>query len=440
MADEELLHKVHQLGDLDLAALLCLVDRQHCIVSTEPDALDDLVAELQLVAADAFGLTSAVVHCTPRTTLDDLAAALLVPQPTDAAPASHANSPVTSRTAAAASDSYFSSHRTNHRQQGVPSHFSQPSGTDAARHGPVSPSTPGQPPLGIANVILAKDLDHAPKAVQIQCLELLRTRRIFTHTSVQAAPKVFLLIAVLGAESGGAARLTPHLNNYFYIAHWHDAEDGFPRLEEAEDTEDDEVTEDDDSRFSQQDRGRTEPDIDDRSDSFTTSDTHSLASEDSVVRRRSSVGTRRHGTMPRKYLVPRTPAHTPLFGSHDIAALAGRAATVSVDIEVLRYQMNIISFLRMHRAVSGGVQPQATQHFDMLVRSLASLHGLDYATPAIVALAARKIYLHRIHIVAPEDERSMQWGSDLSAVTALLDGVGPEDVIEDVLGMVSPPV
>lgn len=34
----------------------------------------------------------------------------------------------------------------------------------------------------------------------------------------------------------------------------------------------------------------------------------------------------------------------------------------------------------------------------------------------------------------PEKERSMQWGSDLDAVAAVLEGIGPEDVIEDVLG------
>jgi len=28
----------------------------------------------------------------------------------------------------------------------------------------------------------------------------------------------------------------------------------------------------------------------------------------------------------------------------------------------------------------------------------------------------------------------MQWGSDVDAVAALLEGVGPEEVIEDVLG------
>lgn len=66
-------------------------------------------------------------------------------------------------------------------------------------------------------------------------------------------------------------------------------------------------------------------------------------------------------------------------------------------------------------------------------RCLAPLHGLNYATPSLIALAARKIYVHRIHIVNPENERSMQWGSDITAVAALLEGIGPEDVIEDVL-------
>lgn len=49
MADEELLDKVQNLSDLELAALLCLTAQEHCIIDTEPDALDELVLELQLV-------------------------------------------------------------------------------------------------------------------------------------------------------------------------------------------------------------------------------------------------------------------------------------------------------------------------------------------------------------------------------------------------------
>jgi hypothetical protein len=76
-----------------------------------------------------------------------------------------------------------------------------------------------------------------------------------------------------------------------------------------------------------------------------------------------------------------------------------------------------------------------------LARCLAPLHRIDYVTPALVALAARKVYVHCIRIVArPEGERSTHWGSSLQAVEAVLEHVGPEDVIEDVLEMVTAPL
>lgn len=71
---------------------------------------------------------------------------------------------------------------------------------------------------------------------------------------------------------------------------------------------------------------------------------------------------------------------------------------------------------------------------------LAPLHGLNYVTPSLVALAARKIYPHRIAITTPERERSMQWGSQLEAVKAVLEGVTPEIVIEEVLESVEVPL
>jgi hypothetical protein len=97
---------------------------------------------------------------------------------------------------------------------------------------PLTPSTASQPT--IANFVLAKNLDRAPQVVQIQALELLRTHRIFTRTSVQTAPKQFLFVPVLGAAGGGAARVADHLNDFFFVAHWHDPEDGYVNMEEQE--------------------------------------------------------------------------------------------------------------------------------------------------------------------------------------------------------------
>lgn len=51
MADENVLKKVHNLSDVELAALLSLISREHCLISTPPDALDDLIEELLLVCS-----------------------------------------------------------------------------------------------------------------------------------------------------------------------------------------------------------------------------------------------------------------------------------------------------------------------------------------------------------------------------------------------------
>jgi hypothetical protein len=58
----------------------------------------------------------------------------------------------------------------------------------------------------------------------------------------------------------------------------------------------------------------------------------------------------------------------------------------------------------------------------------------------VVALAARKIYPHRLLLCAAEKERSMQYGSDLQAVRDAMEGLTPEDVIEAVLNSVECPL
>ena len=113
---------------------------------------------------------------------------------------------------------------------------------------------------------------------------------------------------------------------------------------------------------------------------------------------------------------------------------------VSISTEVLAYMQHVLTFLRMHRAVGGGVTPRATRLFQMLVRCMVSLHGLEYATPSLVALAARKIYRHRLQIIKPDDDRSMQYGSDAAAVSEVLRNVTAELVIEEVLIRVEAPL
>ncbi|KAI1367522.1 hypothetical protein F5Y08DRAFT_57781 [Xylaria arbuscula] len=482
MADEVLVSRVRALGDVDLAALLCLISREHCIISTDPEYLDDLTVELQLVASRTFGLNSVIVDCTPETTLDDLIATIQLPPQWQPTPGPNTPSPLHARS----SESYFSPHPGGKRHQQGGSLWPSSRSPSVTAISPLKASFPstGIQQTQIANVILARNLDTAPKAVQIQCLELMRTRRIITRTAVQACPKQFLLIAVLGSQSAGEARLTKHLNDHFYISHWQDPEDGFGHMDEDE--EDQEQEGGKEKRYppaNDHEEGVT-GDVDrDRDDD--DDDAASQASSESVVRRTtqnsrtpstpiptSAVSTSpdsgyQQHTATRDWAVPlrsfppsadthgpgntsnssattsrSPPTHrSPVFTETEISTLSTLSLQTHVDIEVQRYQMNIIAFLRMHRAVApGSVPPAATTHFRMLIRSLATLHGLDFVTPELVQLAARKIYAHRIAIVPPERERSMQWGSDLHAVKAFLEGVQPEDVVEEVLSMVDVPL
>ncbi|KAK3299281.1 uncharacterized protein B0H64DRAFT_472435 [Chaetomium fimeti] len=482
MADEQLLDKIHNLSDLELAVLLSLIAREHCLVSTEPDSVDELAEELRLIASKTFNLSSAIISCHAHTTLDEFATGLFVH------PARTPPSPGNTRS--------VSPYRPRHEQSQLsvgglgPSPGSYfPLSPSPRIGGPISPisssaggssSQLSQP--RIANVVLAKDLDRAPRAVQIQALELLRTRRIFTRTSVQTAPKQFLFIAIVGASSIGQARVTPHLNDFFYLSHWHDPEeDGFPYLDEA---------------FNPPPGPPNDKDVNDDAD-----DAASTTSSTSVVklnrhsslgttglgipsidhqdhwrpRKNSTASTARSGTnlpsippqqqqpppkqqQPQKQPNPPPPPH-PTLTDHEISHLSQLSLTAHTSIAVTRYQANIVSFLRTHRAIAPGssISTIATQHLARLSGSLAPLHGLDYVTPALVGVAARKVYGHRLRVVGigahgegggggvgvvgvgMELERSVQWGSEVGVVRGVLEGVGVEEVLEEVLGAVRVP-
>ncbi|KAF2706010.1 hypothetical protein K504DRAFT_387494 [Pleomassaria siparia CBS 279.74] len=243
----------------------------------------------------------------------------------------------------------------------------------------------------IANVVIAKNLNTASSNVQIQALELMRGKRNFTRTAVHAAPRPFLLISL---NVVGTVRLTTHLRDQFFISHMHQADDGLPNLEELHDKEP--ISEDD-------------------------------ASTSSVVRSSS-------------YQIEKRIGSSLTFSQEEITKLTVLTADVKISSEVRAYLHNIIVFMRLHRAVAGGISAMATRHFNLLSIALAPLHGLLYVSPSLVALAARKIYPHRIVITSAEKERSMRWGSSLEAVKAVLEGVTPEDVVEEVLQSVEVPL
>lgn len=111
-----------------------------------------------------------------------------------------------------------------------------------------------------------------------------------------------------------------------------------------------------------------------------------------------------------------------------------------MSAEVAAYLHNVPIFMRLSRYVSGGVSALATKHLRIIVDALAPLHDLTYCPPSLVALAARKVYPHRIVLSTPKTEKSVQWGSDPRAVQDMLEGITAEDAIDAILSTVEAPL
>lgn len=380
---------VHRLNDVELAILLCLVADKHCILSTEGHCLQLLQRQLELAAIGVFGLSSTVVHCTLETSLDDFAEALLLPDETRARSTSFRASPVLPR-----EESYYGyrsrSNTLRSQSQGTQEEF-----------------TSGRK---IANIVIVRDLDLANNQVQAQALELMRTRQFSTRKGAFEVPERFLFIAML-AESNKPPTITNHLRDHFFISHYHPSEEGFPEDVERESAEGEEGEEMEGER----------------------SDSDSLASV--VIRKLSTTPPlRRDSRFPRSGNGILVPAAV-------VESLKTMAGDVTVSIEIKRHIIDIVIFIRNHRAVAGGASARATKDFELLVRCLSPLHGLDFATPSLVSLALYKVYNHRIELVQkPEGEKSSLWGSKTEAIEAYLKRIDVEGVLDEVATIVRVPV
>ncbi|KAI9715298.1 MAG: hypothetical protein M1828_000898 [Chrysothrix sp. TS-e1954] len=353
---------ISTLNSTTLAMLVSLIADHHLIIRTaSKDQLETAQSELESATAKSFGFTAATVHCSASTTLEDFVETILVGEAT----------------------------QLDHRK--------------------------------VANVVIARELDLTERNVQIQALELMRTRRVFSRTAVHTTPAHFLLIALLPERGHNPPLLTPHLNDHFFMLH------------------------------------QFEPTINSLSPSPSIASLSSASSSSFLTRQQSSSSTKLNYTHSTTQITPET-----------ILTLRTHTSLTRTTAEIRRYTHNIPTFLRLHRFVSGGVSALSTRGLGHLSKILAVLNQQhptrpsstsrndealpprqqqqqqqqqSYVTPSLVAMAARKVYPHRIELVErAEDERSMQWGSDREAVEEALQGASVERVLEEVLDQVECPL
>ncbi|KAL4795848.1 hypothetical protein BDV19DRAFT_157929 [Aspergillus venezuelensis] len=238
----------------------------------------------------------------------------------------------------------------------------------------------------VEDVIIAKNFDYVPENVQLEALELIRSKKLTTANGVLETPSRSLFVPVVVRDAGQVRpKLNKHLIDNLLISHFHDADDGYVYLED---------------------------------DDWQSEGGESLSS---VVHR---TGTRdsRH----------------PNIDDQLLDRIYTASKTVKATAELIRYQQDIVVFLRLSRGVAGGISARSNIQCSKLAKILAIIHGIDYLTPSIVALAAKKVFRHRIVVARPEDDRSLQYGSDLAAVAKVLEYATPDTILESVLTLEAP--
>src|SRR5271156_5270121 len=156
---DHIVERAQSLSDLELAALLCLIAKQHCIIETEDDFVDDLAQELALIVSELFRLSYAVISDIEQQTIEEFGIAILEREhgSIDAGSSDHGQN---------VDDAYH---------HGNESHLSSVNFRGGRYHADNAKLDTRK----VVNVVIAKNFNSAPHEVQIQAMELVRRRRIF---------------------------------------------------------------------------------------------------------------------------------------------------------------------------------------------------------------------------------------------------------------------
>ncbi|KAJ5107263.1 hypothetical protein N7456_003938 [Penicillium angulare] len=353
-----------QLSDLEVALFLCLAAREHCLIETTSDAIHDLAKELALICSGTFDLSYSIVDCGSATSIEEIYNEILT---ADARKVQIRPSYSRVKTG---SSSNVSSYVTGHQERSK---------------SPIPGGQADEP--NVAHIIIAKNLNLSNEDIQVQVIQLMRTRKLVTEVGLLHAPQDFMFVPLVVQDYYGQnPLLNVHLRDQLFISHFHEAANGYVYLEENDWLSDGQI------------------------------------SASSVIH------TPKHSQKKTAKVSPVT-----------MDQLRGAVSSVTTSAEVVRYIQDIVVFLRLSRAVAGGVSARANSQFGNFAKLLAPLHGIDYLTPSIVALAARKVFRHRIIVASPDNDRSLNYGSNRDAIAQVLADVTPDSILDGVLDL-EPPI
>lgn len=182
---QEFVEYVPNLTDLELAVLLSLIANQHCLVYTDDNLLGPLASELALIVSETFKLSYVVLSAEDLQSSDRFGDAIIDDNHKFASESDYGSDNAVAGLKSRIHNVSFKDSRSSHVEPTLDSRM-------------------------VVNVVIAKDFNHACHDVQIQVMELMLNRRIFSRTTVHPVPKTFFFLPIV-ANSSKHIRLNNHL-------------------------------------------------------------------------------------------------------------------------------------------------------------------------------------------------------------------------------------
>jgi hypothetical protein len=171
-----LLENVPNLTDLELAVLLSLIAKQHCLVYVDDDLVDSLASELSLIVSETFKLSCAVLGPEDLLSVEQFGERILDEDHNFGESDVESDNDMAVALKSRIQNISFKSSRVSQLERTLDSRM-------------------------VVNVIIAKDFNTASHDIQIQVMELILKRRIFSRTTVHPVPKTFLFLPIVAASS-----------------------------------------------------------------------------------------------------------------------------------------------------------------------------------------------------------------------------------------------
>lgn len=128
------------------------------------------------------------------------------------------------------------------------------------------------------------------------------------------------------------------------------------------------------------------------------------------------------------------------FKFTSLDAIKERVRQVTITTEMKTYIYDLIVEVRYSRFIKGGIPTYIITDLTDFIRFKAFILEMKFVTPAIVKACFKIVLPLRLHLIEPEDDPSLLYGSNPALVQQLVRAIDANDVIDIAISNVRPPI